>query len=148
MKISLSKLDEFKLEFMKDGERLKERLLRRAVFLNVHLDMHIHGQIVQMDLNNDKRCRFPNMEDIMFLVVKDLSDYGRKSRQIDEVHGETFNTSLVSELLLPINGFDSKMVTFWFHHQKVFRKIITDEVEELLMVNRFTTRLKSLSPTS
>ena len=137
MKFTLSKLDEFKFEFLRDGERLKERLLRRNVFLDKHLDTHIRGQIIQMDLDTDKRCRFPHLDDVALLALQDLSDYGRKSREISEVQGETFNTNLVSELLLPIYGFDSKKVTFWFRHQKVFRKIFVDEEEELLMVNRF-----------
>ena len=67
-----------------------------------------------------------------------MSRFGNKCRQIDAVQGETFNTDIVSEALFPIHGFDDKKIKFWFVHQKIWRKILNDEVEELLMVNRFT----------
>ena len=136
--VTLSKLEEFKQDCVPADIRIKERLLRKDVFLDQYLDTHIKGQIIQMNLGEDRRCRFPNMDQIAWLAAADLSSYGEKSREIGEVQGDTHNTHLITEAMLPVYGFDSKQVKFWFDHQKVWRNCLNNEIEEMLMVNRFT----------
>ena len=135
--MSLSKLEIFKFNHVEDNTRIKERILRHDIFMDANLSTHITGQIVQMDLNEDPRSRFPNMMDVCKLVLKDLQDYGDDSRIRGGLYGETYNTKIVTSALLPVYGFDSKSVTFWFKHQKVFRRTVCQEVEEMLMVNKF-----------
>ena len=136
--VTLSKLEEFKNDCVPGDIRIKERLLRQGVLLDPFLETHIRGQIIQMDLGEDPRCRFPNMDQIAWLAAQDVSNFGRKCREINAVQGETFNTDIVSEALFPISGFDDKKIRFWFVHQKIWRKILNDELEEFLMINRFT----------
>ena len=136
--ITLSKLEEFKQDCVPADIRIKERLLRKDVFLDPFIETHIKGQIIQMDLGEDPRCRFPNMDQVAWLVAQDLVNYGAKSREIHAVQGDTFNTDIVTEALLPVYGFDTKQVKFWFDHQRIWRKMLNDEIEEFLMVSRFT----------
>ena len=135
--MSMSKLETFKNNHVSPKIRLKERLLRHDVYMDSNLTTHIKGQIHQMGLANNAKCRFPNMQDICLLVVQDLIDYGNEAKARGGLVGETKNSRLVSKAFLPVYGFDDKSVTFWFRHQKVFRKVVNDEVEELLMVNRY-----------
>ena len=135
--MTLSKLEIFKYNHVEDNTRIKERTLRQDIYMDPHLDTQIKGQIVQMDLNEDPRSRFPNMMDVCKLVLKDLQDYGDDARIRGGLFGETYNTKIVTSAMLPIYGFDSKSVTFWFKHQKVFRHTVCQEVEEMLMINKF-----------
>ena len=135
--MSLSKLETFKHNYLEDGQRFKERLLRSDVYMDPRLKTHVKGQIMQLELRKDKRCRFPNMQDVMYVVLQDMIDYGNDSRLRGGIVGETHNTRIVSKAFLPVYGFDTKSVTFWFRHQKVFRKIVCDELEELVMINRY-----------
>ena len=136
--MSMSKLETFKFNHLAEHERLKERLLRSDVYMDPQLKYHIKGQILQLDLQRDTRCRFPNMNDVAYLVCQDMLEYGEDSRRRGGIVGDTKNSRVVRQAFLPVYGFDDKKVTFWFRHQKVFRKIVCDELEELVMVNRYT----------
>ena len=77
------------------------------------------------------------MNDVAYLVCQDILEYGEDSRRRGGIVGDTKNSRVVRQAFLPVYGFDDKEVTFWFRHQKVFRKIVCDELEELIMVNRY-----------
>ena len=60
------------------------------------------------DLNAEKQCRFPNMQDVSLLVVQDLIKYGNDAKARGGLVCETNNTRIVFNAFLPVYGFDDK----------------------------------------
>ena len=119
-----------------DLKSVRTRSISRELMLDENFWTYCKKQVEMTQLNTDSRCRFPGGRLIVLQIVQDLKESAQMSKLMCRAMTRPMNTPMVLYSQLPSPGFDTGHVVPLYIQQKQLRRVICDEIYELMIINR------------
>ena len=120
--------------------------LKAEILLQNDLETKVKNIIKVMDIlktgepKTDPRIRRMCFEDALDVALKDLEYFSAVSISNQEVKGNPIFTDFIHEKKWDPFGFAHKYVLAAYENQKELKKVVSDEIMDMIVVHEFDTR--------